>query len=88
MLIGLVAVYDLHIHQNDCENIFPKKEKLEEEIYMEQPEDFLVPGKEKKVCKLVKSPCGLKTSVQIMTCEINVFTLNTSKSQGHCLFLC
>jgi len=42
----------------------------EDEIYMEQPEGFVVPGKEKKVCKLVKLLCGLKTSVQIMTCEV------------------
>ncbi|RVW92110.1 Retrovirus-related Pol polyprotein from transposon TNT 1-94 [Vitis vinifera] len=33
---------------------------LEEEIYMEQPEGCVVPGKEKKVCKLVKSRYGLK----------------------------
>ena len=33
---------------------------LEEEIYMEQPEGFIVPGQEKKVYKLVKSLYGLK----------------------------
>ena len=33
---------------------------LDEEIYMEQPEDFTVPGQEKKICKLVKSLYGLK----------------------------
>jgi len=27
---------------------------------MEQPEGFIVKGKEKKVCKLKKSLCGLK----------------------------
>ena len=30
----------------------------------------MVHGKEKKVCKFVKSLCGLKTSAQIMTCEV------------------
>ena len=34
--------------------------ELEEEIYMEQPEGFIVPGKEKKVCRLVNSLYGLK----------------------------
>ncbi|KAK4358302.1 hypothetical protein RND71_023912 [Anisodus tanguticus] len=33
---------------------------LEEEIYMEQPERYVVPGQEKKVCRLVKSLYGLK----------------------------
>ena len=33
---------------------------LEEEIYMDQPEDFVEPGQESKVCKLTKSLYGLK----------------------------
>ena len=32
--------------------------ELEEEIYMGQPEGFIVPGKEKKVSRLVKSLYG------------------------------
>ncbi|CAM8907407.1 unnamed protein product [Rhodiola kirilowii] len=33
---------------------------LEEEIYMKQPEGFVITGQEQKVCKLVKSLYGLK----------------------------
>ncbi|CAM8930692.1 unnamed protein product [Rhodiola kirilowii] len=33
---------------------------LEEEIYMKQPEGFVIPGQEHKVCKFVKSLYGLK----------------------------
>ena len=53
MLIALAAVHDLKIHQMDVKTAFLNGE-LEEEIYIEQPEGFIVPGKEKKVCRLVK----------------------------------
>ena len=33
---------------------------LEEEIYMDQLEDFVIPGQENKVCKLYKYLYGLK----------------------------
>ena len=59
MLIALAAVYGLKIHQMDVKTAFLNVE-LEEEIYIEQPEGFVVPGKEKKVCKLIKSVYGLK----------------------------
>ena len=59
LLVALAAVYGLEIHQMDVKTAFLNGE-LEEEIYIEQPEDFVVPGKEKKVCKLIKSLYGLK----------------------------
>ncbi|KAK4389523.1 Retrovirus-related Pol polyprotein from transposon TNT 1-94 [Sesamum angolense] len=59
VLIAIAALYDLEIHQMDVKTIFLNGE-LDEEIYMEQPEGFVVPGQEKKVCRLVKSLYGLK----------------------------
>ena len=47
MLIALAAEYGLEIHQMDVKTTFLNGE-LEEEIYIEQPEGFVVPGKEKK----------------------------------------
>ncbi|KAL0434110.1 UNVERIFIED_CONTAM: Retrovirus-related Pol polyprotein from transposon TNT 1-94 [Sesamum latifolium] len=59
VLIALVLVYSLPIHQMDVKITFLYGE-LEEEIYMDQPEGFVVHGSERKVCKLVKSLYGLK----------------------------
>ncbi|KAK4407765.1 Retrovirus-related Pol polyprotein from transposon TNT 1-94 [Sesamum angolense] len=55
----LFGVYDLEIHQMDVKTAFLNGE-LDEKIYMEQPKGFVVPGQEKKVCRLVKSLYGLK----------------------------
>lgn len=63
LLIAISSIYDLEIHQMDVKTAFLNGE-LDEEIYMEQPEGFIVKGKEKKVCKLIKSLCGLKQSAK------------------------
>ena len=59
VLLSIAALHDLEIHQMDVKTAFLHDE-LEEEIYMEQPEGFVVPGQERKVCRLVKSLYGLK----------------------------
>jgi len=59
VLISLVVVYNLIVHQMDVKSAFLNGE-LEEEIYMEQPEGFVIHGQENKVCKLKKSLYGLK----------------------------
>ena len=59
MLIAIATIHNLEIHQMDVKTAF-LNDDLDEEIYMEQPEGFIVPGQEKKVCLLVKSLYGLK----------------------------
>ena len=43
MLIAIAGVYKLQIHQMDVKTAFLNGD-LEEEIYLEQPEGFIVPG--------------------------------------------
>ena len=59
MLIAIATLHNLDIHQMDVKIAFLNGE-LNEEIYIEQPEGFIVKGQEHKVCKLVKSLHGLK----------------------------
>jgi hypothetical protein len=59
VLLALVAVFDLECHQVDADTAFLNG-ILDEEIYMQQPAGMVVPGQEKKVCRLLKSLYGLK----------------------------
>ena len=52
MLIAIAVLHNLDIHQIDVKTAFLSGE-LNEEIYMKQPERFIVKGQEHKVCKLV-----------------------------------
>lgn len=61
VLLALVCVQDLELEQLDVKTAFLHG-KLEEQIYMSQPEGFLEPGKENHVCLLQKSLYGLKQS--------------------------
>ena len=58
MLLAL-AVDGLHVHQLDVSTAFLDG-KLEEEVYMDQPEGFVEKGKEGLVCQLKHSLYGLK----------------------------
>ena len=59
VVLGLVVSLDLKIEQMNIKTAFLHGD-LDKEIYMEQPEGFIVKGKENYVCKLKKSLYGLK----------------------------
>lgn len=60
------------VHQMDVVTAFLNG-KLEEEIYMEQPEGYAQPGNEHLVCKLKKSLYGLKQSPRCWSTTLTEF---------------
>ncbi|GJU71817.1 zinc finger, CCHC-type containing protein [Tanacetum coccineum] len=59
LLIVMASIYNLIIHQLDVKSTFLNGE-LDEEVYMNQPQGFIMSGNENKMCKLIKSLYGLK----------------------------
>ena len=59
VLLSLAASHGLLVHQMDVKTAFLNGE-LKEEIYMQQPDGFVIDGQERKVCRLIKSLYGLK----------------------------
>ncbi len=58
-LLALAAQQDMEIHQMDVKTAFLNGD-LDVDIYMRQPQGYVVDGKEDYVCKLHKSLYGLK----------------------------
>ncbi|GKD25341.1 zinc finger, CCHC-type containing protein [Tanacetum coccineum] len=59
LLIAITSIHNLIIHQMDVKIAFLNGD-LEEEIYMNQPQGFIMTGNENKMCKLIKSLYELK----------------------------
>ncbi|RVX10461.1 Retrovirus-related Pol polyprotein from transposon TNT 1-94 [Vitis vinifera] len=59
LVLGMVAAENLHLEQLDVKTTFLHGD-LEEDLYMIQPEGFIVQGQENLVCKLRKSLYDLK----------------------------
>ncbi|CAH9124988.1 unnamed protein product, partial [Cuscuta epithymum] len=89
VVLGLAAVQDLEIEQLDVKTAFLHGD-LEEEIYMEQPEGFKVPGKENLVCRLMKSLYGLKQAPRQWYKKFESFMAEhdfTKTKSDHCVFI-
>ena len=59
LVLAIVALKDLEMIQLDIKTAFLYGE-LEEELYLQQPEGYVIPGKENWVCRLLKPLYGLK----------------------------
>ena len=88
MVLTLAASLDLEVEQMDVKTTFFHGD-LEEEIYMEQPEGFVVDGKENHVCKLRKSLYGLKQAPRRWYLKFESVIENQEykkTSSDHCVF--
>ncbi|GJR83150.1 zinc finger, CCHC-type containing protein [Tanacetum coccineum] len=59
LLIAMTSIHNPIIHHMDVKTSFLNDE-LEEEVYMNKPQSFIMPGNKNKVCKQIKSLYGLK----------------------------
>ncbi|KAM0994907.1 hypothetical protein PS2_010398 [Malus domestica] len=87
-MLALVAQYDLELVQLDVKTAFLHGD-LKEEIYMCQPDGYIVKGKENLFCKLKKSLYGLKQSPRQWYLRFDKFMSgqNYSRSQyDHCVY--
>ena len=69
-IIAIAAKNNLKLHQMDVKTAFLNGE-LNEEIYINQPEGFVVKGLEDHVCKLKRSIYGLKQSARCWNVELD-----------------
>ncbi|GAU43000.1 hypothetical protein TSUD_188740 [Trifolium subterraneum] len=61
LFLAMAAIHHWPLHQLDIKNAFLHGE-LEEEVYMDQPPGFTLPGNSRLVCRLRRSLYGLKQS--------------------------
>ena len=89
VMLGSVASMNLEIEQLDVKNAF-LHDDLEEEIHMEQPEEFIIKGKEHLVCRLKKSLYGLKQAPRQWYKKFDSFMVEHGydrTASDHCVFV-
>ncbi|RVW20652.1 Retrovirus-related Pol polyprotein from transposon TNT 1-94 [Vitis vinifera] len=77
LVLGMVAAENLHLEQLDVKTAFLHGD-LEEDLYMIQPEGFIVQGQENLVCKLRKSLYGLN---KLLDSGSDIEKINNLKKQ-------
>ncbi|KAK9018707.1 hypothetical protein V6N11_033754 [Hibiscus sabdariffa] len=70
ILLAVAAFHDYEIWQMDVKTVFLNG-KLEEDVYMTQPEGFVTPEDARKVCKLQRSIYGLKQASRSWNLRFN-----------------
>jgi len=88
LLLSVAAAFDFEIEQMDVKTTFLHGD-LEEEIYMKQPEGFMVKGKKELVCRLKKSLYGLKQSPRMWYQKFDTYIRGlgfTRSKEDHCVY--
>ena len=80
-LLATAAQLEMHVHQMDVHTAFLNG-KLDEDIYMCQPEGFVMKGQEDMVCHLHRSLYGLKQSPRCWNKELNCHLLDSGFQQS------
>ena len=80
-VLAIAAAKNLEMIQLDIKTAFLNGD-LQEEIYMEQPEGFVIPGKEKHVCRLLKSLYGLKQASRAWNQKFHAFIVKFGLTQS------
>ena len=82
-LMALTALHDWELEALNVKTAFLYG-NLDEEIYMKQPEGFIIKGQEKQVCQLKKSLYGLKQAALQWNKELHKSLL---KMGFHCTYV-
>ncbi|TYK25815.1 gag/pol protein [Cucumis melo var. makuwa] len=88
ILLSIAAHFDYEIWQMDVKTAF-LNDNLEETIYIQQPEGFIIPGQEQKVCKLNRSIYGLKQASRSWNIRFDIATKSYEFDQivdGPCVY--
>eukprot|EP00253_Pinus_taeda_P035489 PITA_35489 len=88
LLLSISTTFVFEVEQMDMNTTFLHGD-LEEEIYMKQPEGFVVKGKKELVCKLKKSLYGLKQSPRMWYQQFDTSIQGfgfTRRNADHCVY--
>jgi hypothetical protein len=80
-IIALVSTLGWRLHQMDMKTTFLNGE-IEEEVYIEQPDGFVIHGKESHVCKLKKALYGLKKAPRAWYARIDGYLMSFGFSKS------
>ena len=88
VLFSIASVLDLELYQFDVKTAFLHGD-LDEELYVEQPEGFVQPGRERFVWRLKKPLYGLKQSSRKWNEKFNSFLIQlglTRSTADPCIY--